>query len=187
MYYYYYKQCRDAAWRILLDTDVCTLPVSTLRICRRLDINVSYYDLREGELGRIVMLNEKPHILLRENMSNQMKRFVCAHELGHLMLEHFSHGTFLTYTEEDRRKGLENSASAFAMRIICPACVLWGCNARSTEDISRICGIEEDYARSRLRRMKQLYNREKFLTSSLEREVFDKFSPFIQKHNKDRL
>ncbi len=186
MHYYYYKQCRDAAWGILRDTGTDTMPVSVLRICRKLGIDVVYGELDCGELGRSVIYNEKPYILLRKEMSNELKRFVCAHELGHILLEHFEYGVFFSYTENDRKRGLENSAQVFAMRLVCPACVLWGCEIHNYNDIAELCGVEDDYAKKRMQRMNELYKRDKFLHSPLERDVYEQFLPFIDKYVNDR-
>lgn len=186
MHYHYYRQCRDAAWNILKDMCINTMPVSVLKICRELDITVAYGVLDFGELGRSVIYNEKPYILLRKDMSNELKRFVCAHELGHILLEHFQYGSSFSYMESDRKRGLENGAQLFAMRLVCPACVLWGCNAVSAMEIASICGVEIDYAEKRLCRMKKLYIRDKFLTSPLEREVYENFKPFINEYNSNK-
>lgn len=183
MHYHYYRQCRDAAWRILRDTGIDTMPVSVLKICRKLGITVVYGELDCGELGRCIIYNDKPYIFLRKEMSNELKRLVCAHELGHILLEHFEYGIYFSYTESDRKSGFENGAQLFAMRLVCPACVLWGCNAVSAMEIASICGIESDYANKRLRRMIKLYQKDKFLTSILEKDVYANFKPFIDKYN----
>lgn len=183
MHYHYYRQCRDAAWRILRDTKVCTMPVSVSRICYNIEIPIVYYELLEGELGRSVLIDDKPYILLRRDMSNEMKRFVCAHELGHILLGHFSSGAAHSYTENDRKRGFENGADMFAARLVCPACVLWGCNVQDHGELGKLCGIEGDYAKKRMQRMKELYKRDKFLHSPLEREVYDNFKAFIEEYN----
>lgn len=187
MHYHYYKMSRDAAWQILRDSDICRMPVSVLKICRRIGVKVSYFDLEDDELGRIVMVNDTPHILLREDMSNETKRFVCAHELGHLLLNHFSEGTSYSFTVDQVRHGLENGAEQFAIRLLSPACVLWKCGITTVEEAAEFCGIEKELAAKRIRRMKQLYKRGKFLTSPLENEVYNKFLPFTEEYNRKKM
>lgn len=183
--YYYYRKSRDAAWQILNDNEISGMPVSVLRICRNLGVNVVYHSLEENELGRSVMIAGTPYILLRKDMSTEMKRYVCAHEIGHILLEHFEEGKTFSYTVEDRKTGRENGAESFAMRLIAPACVLWGCKAETAADIEKLCGVENDYAVKRLKRMKQLYKRDKFFTSSSEQQVYQRFLPFINVYNEE--
>ncbi len=186
MRYYYYRKARDAAWQILKDMGTNKMPVSVLKICHELGITVAYNNCKDNQLGECLMIAGEPYILLRKNMSNKMKRFVCAHELGHILLEHFEAGDSFSYTSEDRKRGCESEAESFAMRLIAPACVLWGCNVDNAEEIGELCGIEIDYAEKRLRRMKQLYKRNRFLTSTLEKEVYGNFLPFINTYNENK-
>lgn len=67
----------------------------------------------------------------------------------------------------------------FAGRLVAPACVLWGCNARTPEQITKLCDISLDAARLRADRMRVLYKREKFLSSPLEKKVYQQFEAFI--------
>ena len=56
----------------------------------------------------------------------------------------------------------------------------WGCNVHSAEDIAKMCDISQASAKIRAERMELLYRRNMFLTSLLERQVFDNFSEFIK-------
>ena len=182
VHYYYYRKSRDASWQILKDTKTDKMPVSVLKICRSLGITVLYHKLEEDQLGKCVMVADKPYILLREDISTRMKRFVCAHELGHILLEHFESDKTFDYKAVDRNRGCENGAEAFAMRLIATACVLWGCRAKTVQDIVELCGIEKEYAEKRLKRLKRLCKRNKFLTCTAEKEVYDGFMPFINEY-----
>lgn len=77
---------------------------------------------------------------------------------------------------------IEQEANVFAARILAPACVLWGINARTPEDIMRICNISREAAEYRAVRMIELYKRNKFLTSQLERRVYMQFQDYIAKN-----
>lgn len=187
MHYHYYKKSRDAAWQILIDSDIETMPVSVLKICRSLGIKVIYYDfLDENELGRVTFLNNIACIMIRRNLDNKMKRYVCAHELGHLILNHFSEGTSYSCSINDIKHGLESGAEQFAIRLLCPICILWKCNITTAEEASEVFGIEKFLAEKRVARLKLLKKRDKFLTSPLEIEVYNKFLPFIEKYLLDK-
>jgi len=60
----------------------------------------------------------------------------------------------------------------FASRFLAPACVLWGLNVHTAADIARFCEISKEAAEIRAKRMAELYKRNMFLTSPLERRVY---------------
>lgn len=67
---------------------------------------------------------------------------------------------------------IEQTANVFASRLLAPACVLWGCGVQSAEDIAQLCDISRAAAEFRWSRMQELYRRQRFLTSPLERLVY---------------
>ena len=68
----------------------------------------------------------------------------------------------------------------FTSNLLAPACVLWGLDIHTAEEISALCHISRQAAEFRAERMELLYERGKFLTSPLEQQVYDQFAPFIQ-------
>ena len=68
----------------------------------------------------------------------------------------------------------------FASRLLAPACVLWALNARTPEEIAALCQISHQAAKFRAERMAILYERNRFLSSPLERKVYDQFKEFIE-------
>lgn len=77
---------------------------------------------------------------------------------------------------------IEQAANVFASRLLAPACVLWGCGVQSAEDIEQLCDISRAAAEFRWTRMQELYRRQRFLTSPLERLVYDQFADYIRGH-----
>lgn len=71
----------------------------------------------------------------------------------------------------------------FASRLLAPACVLWGLNFHTAEEIAKVCNISITAAQIRAERMDMLYKRNKFLISPLERKVYEQLKGFIDKHN----
>lgn len=98
----------------------------------------------------------------------ERQRYSIMHELGHYLLGHSD------YSEEN-----EYQAERFAIDVLAPACVLWGLNLHSAEDIARVCNISITSARIRADRMEVLYKRNMFLSHPLERQVFNQFKNFI--------
>ena len=76
----------------------------------------------------------------------------------------------------------EYQAERFAIDILAPACILWGLNLHTAEEIAKVCGISMSSAQRRAERMEILYQRNMFLSHPLERQVFQQFQKFISEN-----
>lgn len=195
MSYQNYKNARDAAWRILLDCEINCLPVSLNTICRRLKIRVLSYSkgsrmIERANLSLAAHRTDgmtfyawgKPVILFDEKTSSQRAKFTIAHEVGHIVLGHVKPGNFTAVNREPHPNDApeEQAANQFAARLLAPACVLWGLGIHTPEEIMELCQISRQAAGFRADRLEELYRRNRFLTSPLEREVYKQFQPFIR-------
>ena len=95
------------------------------------------------------------------------------HEIGHIV---FGHADGITNDVD------EYTVERFAIDVLAPACVLWGLDLHSAEDIARVCNISITAARIRAKRMEVLYDRNMFLSHPLERQVFNQFKDFINRN-----
>ena len=192
MYYRDYQNVRDAVWRILIDCGVNELPINLNKICKKLGVRVYRYEslksfpawLQRTD-GAVFFQNGDPVILYDQSKSVGRIRFTVAHELGHLVLGHIVPGQRTTVNREPEPTDhpVETAANQFAARLLAPACVLWGLGVHTSEEIMVLCNISKQAAEFRADRMDILYQRDKFLLSSLEREVYQQFRPFIQGHH----
>lgn len=180
MNYKDYKNSRDMAWQILLDLGVCSLPVKVSDVCRQIGVQVKVTEL-EGTSGEVRILRGVPWILVSADDPPVRQRFTVAHELGHILLGHVGKYELVNREPSPEDNPIEQAANVFAARLLSPACVLWGCRVRSAEDIAELCQISLPAARYRWQRMQILYQRGKFLTHPLERKVFEKFLPYIER------
>ena len=178
MYYKIYKNARDASWDFLIQHKIDSLPVDLKSITSAMGIIIRRDDsntLATNERGKAVNADGNLRIIVRD-MPVPQKRYTIIHEIGHIVLGH---------TDSDDRSDIdEYAAERFAIGVLAPACVLWGLGVQTAEEISDLCNISITSAKIREKRMQELYARNKFLTSPLERQVFEQFSSFI--NNKKR-
>lgn len=185
MDYGVYKNVRNASWQCLIDCKITSLPVPISYICElyhgKVVNNSEVCKLKNSESGRVYVIDGYPYVVVNDNESVQRIRFTIAHELGHYLLGHLgSDITNLNRGYDSIKPIQETEADMFAARLLAPACVLWGINAQTAEQISEVCSISHTAAKIRAERMEVLRKRGKFLTSPLERKVYQQFENYIQ-------
>ena len=182
MNYKEYKNTRDLVWRILVNENIKSLPVSVGKLCRNMGIPMYLYESTDGNSRKSLNVNGKPMIFVNKTDSPERQRFTAAHELGHILLGHVGKYDLVNREPSANDNPIEQAANVFASRLLAPACVLWGCNIRTAAEIAVKCKISMKAAEYRAARMDILYKRNVFLTSPLEREVYENFSQYIETH-----
>lgn len=181
-----YKKARNASWQALIDNRVECLPVDVVRIVGNNGIKLlkdsQAHELRSGEAGISVFDGKQWFIVYDDSLPLGRKRFTVAHELGHIFLGHPLVAGFHARTTGGKLPQTESEANVFASRFLAPACVLWGLNAHTAAEISHLCEISKEAAEIRAQRMSELYKRNMFLTSPLERRVYNQFERFIEQN-----
>ncbi len=99
MDYEKYKKSRNAAWQVLIDLKVNSLPIKVNLILKALDIKVIQYKKNQEFINRIglselvrnsdgfTIKQNNTYIILYDSKKNiQRIRFTLAHELGHILL-----------------------------------------------------------------------------------------------------
>ena len=169
-----YKTARDMSWQCLIDNGVRELPVYPVAIAKHYGITChsSTQKLLQGCSGLLRVINGELHIFTDSEQSVQRQRYTIAHEIGHYLLGHLDPAA--------QSEHMEYAADRFAADLLMPACVLWGLDVHTPEEIARLCRVSMQAARIRAERMAVLYKRGKFLVSPLERQVYSLFSDFIQ-------
>lgn len=182
MNYKDYQNSRDLAWEILLRERICKLPVSVSGICRNMGIPIRLYNADDENSGYSTIIDGKPIIFVKSTEKAERQRFTAAHELGHILLGHVGKYKLVNREPSDNDNPIEQAANVFASRLLAPACVLWGCNIRTAEQIAVNCKISVQSAEYRQKRMEILYRRNAFLTSPLERKVYENFREYMKTH-----
>lgn len=200
-----YQESRNLSWEILISQNIHALPVKISEICTSYGINIYSYrnaklinklkadKLKIGNDGFTTAVGGgKPIIFFDDSKSPERSRFTIAHELGHILLGHVGRYNLINREPSSEDNPIEQAANVFASRLLAPACVLWGLNVHTPEDIMRYCNLTYTAATFRAERMEQLYSREKefiqkrgnscFLMSPLEKRVYQQFSDFIREN-----
>lgn len=177
-----YQNARDWVWHLLIKHRINSLPVRVSEICKREGIKIKLCDQGSSVDGRSAVIFGVPYIYYNDKCSIGRQRFTVAHELGHIKLGHVGKYELLNREPCSQDNPIEQAANVFASRLLAPACVLWGCGVQSANDIVKLCDISKQSAEYRMERMRELYQRKKFLTSSLERQVYAQFENYISTH-----
>lgn len=184
MNYSDYKDSRDLVWRVLINEGVTELPVMVGDLCKNMGIRVQFYEPADSNDGFSTIISGQARIFVSKHCSNERQRFTAAHELGHILLGHVGQYQLVNREPSPRDNPIEQAANVFASRLLAPACVLWALNVRTPEEIASLCKISHQAAAFRAERMAILYERGKFLSSPLERKVYEQFSDFIDRQKR---
>lgn len=184
-----YNIVRDTCWKCLIECNVHTLPTPLGEICTHYGIGIVNDSdvnlLDKDESGRIVCVNNAIRIIVNDKHPIQRRRYTIAHELGHFLLGHLgSDISFLSREIIEVKPEEEMQADMFAIRLLSPACVLWGLNLHTAEEIAEYCDISLQAASYRAERMAELYRRNRFLRSPVERTLYKQFEPFIKENTR---
>ena len=191
MYYGIYKNIRNNAWLCLIDHKIDSLPVDILKIARASNVRViknsTVEILLAHEDARSFSDGSEWIVVYNDRNSTEISRLAIAHELGHLFLAHSTtHGKYANVREFSKKPKAEEQADRFALRLLCPACILMQMNVYAAEDIAKACRIPLEAAKIRSERMKVLKKRDKFFSDELEKQVFDNFKPYISSYLKSK-
>ena len=179
MNYRNYQKSRDLAWKILLQEKVTELPVNIVGLCRQMGIRVQHFTPTDGNDGYSTIFLGMPRIFVSRECSPERQRFTIAHELGHILLGHVGEADLVNREPDPRDNPIEQEANVFASRLLAPACVLWALDARGPEEIAALWRISRQSAQFGAERMALLDDRSRFLTSPIERRVYEQFGDFI--------
>ena len=96
-----YFKIRNLAWEVLVKQKVNALPINIIQICNNMKISVIKANINLDGYSTI-RRNEKI-IYYRHTNNIGRTRFTIAHELGHLLLNHYN------LTNKEKEKGKQNS------------------------------------------------------------------------------
>lgn len=189
MNYGAYRKLRNSAWQCLADFKIDRLPIDIMKIAREAGVriveNSSVHELEDGEYGRSYYDGETWVIIFDDLQDIIILRFTIAHELGHFFLGHaLTHTKYADVQQVSKKPKAEEQADMFALRLLCPACVIKDLNVNSAEELAELCKIPMKWAKVRYDRMKELEGRNKFFTDPLEEKVYNNFREYLNSNTK---
>ena len=181
-----YQDARDAAWRTLLRFSVRALPVDVRGIAAALGLSLHPFPDADQEpqlhalaakaLGGAacvsLRLGRAWHAFLAPGVTEESHiRFALAHELGHLIL---AHETCALSPGVRAFQGRENAGD-----LTDAPQALDDYAADTPSRISALCGLPPRASALRAERMELLLQRDAFFAHPLERQVHDRFRPYL--------
>ncbi len=183
MNYNIFSQARNKSWQTLIECGISTMPIKPVKIAAYygIECHLANKSAMLDASGMLRTVKNKLCIFVDNSDSIQRQRFTILHELGHYLLGHLG-DEVLFRCYENIRSEKEQAADKFAADTLMSACVLWGLNIYKAEDIAKICNVSMTAAKIRAERMQILYQRNKFLSHPLEKQVFGQFQQFINNY-----
>lgn len=190
MYYNIYKHIRDKAWKCLVENGISSLPVNVLEIANANNIRVIrnslVRDLLEDEDAKAYFDGESWIIIYNDGNDVTVSRYAIAHELGHILLEHaLTYAKYESVKEIGRKPRAENHADMFAVRLLCPSCVLIELDIGSAQKLAEICRVPNACAEARYKRICELRERNKIYTNPYEITIREQFEEYIKSTGKE--
>lgn len=119
-------------------------------IIRGLNVILVYYPL-DGVRGFYQYFQRNNIFYIDERLPEHEKKFVLAHELGHMMLHKGTNAIFMDTRTHFNSSRYETEADLFAMYLLVPDDMLSEYRDCTTEQISRAIGYHEKLIELRMR------------------------------------
>ena len=113
-------------------------------IIRGMNVILVYYPL-EDIRGFYQYFQRNNLIYIDERLSDQEKKFVLAHELGHMLLHKKANAIFMDTRTHFNGNRFEMDANLFAMELLVSDDVLAENSSCTIEQLSRILGYHENF------------------------------------------
>ena len=176
--YYAYKDARNLSWRILINQKLFEFPIDIKNVVKKLGFLVIEVDQLPHNLYAVSFAQNSQTVIAYVSSGNiNTDRFTIAHELGHLLLRHKADKEYSEYQEEQ--------ANIFASRLLAPMIVINDLAPNSVEELANFFGISLESANIRYNRYLEIKQRDKFLTSTLEREYYNLYQSRSEEHTSE--
>ncbi len=173
-----YCHSKELALRVLSEYGVKELPVNVADICRDQGITAKLYDPKSSDRGYSHIKEGRPIIRVSEREPLPFKRFICAHEMGHIMQGHVGQWGNIQDNTHLPKNIRERAAMVYAAELVMPQCILLKLGVTTADQIMELCRVPYRtafYALKELERRKQ----KGMSLSLLEKSVGKQFTDYI--------
>lgn len=166
---------------------VCILPVDVVSIATKckwivvpyskvtIELKEFYDEIMYTDWGFTIEYNGQYFIFYNDSIKIGSQRFTIAHEIGHIVLEHFLSSDATTREKE---------ANLFASRLLMPLNVLNECKVQSKKEIEMLCGVSFTAASYRFEKLEKLRTNRKRQNNLEELQTIEQFREFIENYKK---
>ncbi|MBQ9862181.1 MAG: ImmA/IrrE family metallo-endopeptidase [Clostridia bacterium] len=132
---------QEIAQLALLSCNVREFPVNVTQLCEHYGI-AAESGTPHGELVGISFIYKGlPVIFVNEQEPTPRRRFISAHEMGHVMLGHVGAWQYSDDSRGMPHKSQEQEAMIYAAELLMPECVLIALGITDVPEIMRTCGV----------------------------------------------
>lgn len=184
----------------LLDQGVSALPVSPGVVARQSGWEVSCYAAFAARIHKdvehlkamydndgFVFWSGKTQsyvLCYNDNAPASEIRWTLTHEIGHIILSHVSPDCPILARNGAGNTFYEMEADSFALRVLCPACILQECGVDTLDGVASMCGVPCSRARSALTYVQRFAADRQ--TAPLVLRLKCQFADFIKDNKKNR-
>ncbi len=166
---------REVAQLSLLSCNVRKLPVDITQICEHYGIATEPQTPNDELLGVSFIYKGLPVIFANKKEPASRYRFICAHEMGHILLGHVGAWQYSDDNRNMPHKSREREAMNYAAELLMPECVLIALGITGVSEIMSSCNVNYPTAFRTAKSIERRIKREDSLTDieqSLIRQFF---------------
>ncbi len=112
------EYCKKLARQVLSDYGANQFPVNVWKICDDYGIVVATYRSEKKSPGCCFVYEGLPIIFIDDRQTEEKRRFVCAHELGHVLMGHVGTWGCVADSRDLPKAVKERAAMVFAVELL---------------------------------------------------------------------
>ena len=182
-----------AAWKLLADEQITSLPVRPSQIARAHRVAIHLYEAfansaqcsmeevvrRYGPDGFTVRYPGPQYLIFYNHGNPQRTRWTMMHELAHIFLGHILQNEPVLCVNTRHRDVYDVQADNFAARVLCPDVVAHFCGVKSAQELRKLTDLSAQASENRWKDLCERRLENDFLTDQDEQAVYENFRPFI--------
>lgn len=182
-----YIKIKEFANEFIIKQKICILPVDVVSVvnnCKWILIPYSkatqeikdfYDEIMYTDWGFTIEYHGQCFIFYDDSIKLSSQRFTIAHEIGHIVLNHFISSNATTREKE---------ANLFATKLLMPLNILYNCNVKSKKELETLCGVSYTAASNRFEKLEKLRFNKRQKIKTKEKQIEKQFHEFVENYKK---